>query len=199
MRYFWPINQVGEHDEVSPNSVLGVSWRDQTLSCLVRDAPECPCKGVNCNYFAVSINPGIRDENDIRILKWRQVSNGGSKRRRWKRRGRRRKRRWQKSAPPDVGVVHLLDIARGNNVHAMRYAEQRHAQASDCLLTLRKMTTASLVATNSTSSVSLLSWKSSKSLSSTSLPPPMGGGNTANGVRYALVTGVSSGIGCTLR
>ena len=68
MRYFWSVNQVGEHDEVTPNPVFGVSWGDQPLPCFVCDAPECPCKGVNCNYFAVSIDPGIRDENDIRIL-----------------------------------------------------------------------------------------------------------------------------------
>ena len=80
----------------------------------------------------------------------------------------------------------------GSNVRTTQYAKQCCAQASDRLLTLRKMTTLSLAVTNSTSLVSLLSSKSLKSSSSASPPPPTGGGNTTNRVGYALVTGASS-------
>ena len=89
----------------------------------------------------------------------------------------------------------------GNNVRAMRSAEQRRAQASDQLLALRKIMTASsssVVSTNNfTSSVS----SSSSSSFASPPPPPTGGGNNAaaDNSGYALVTGASSGIGRALR
>jgi hypothetical protein len=85
----------------------------------------------------------------------------------------------------------------GCNAHAVQCTRQHRVQVSDQLLTLRTLTTSSLVANNSTfllPSLSLL-----KLLSSASPPSPTGGGNDANNTGYALITGALSGIGRALR
>ncbi len=85
----------------------------------------------------------------------------------------------------------------GCNACAVQCAWQRRAQASDQLLTLRKLTTSLSVANNSTFQLPSLS--SSKLLSSASPPSPTGGSNTPNNAGYALITNASTGIGCALR
>jgi hypothetical protein len=85
----------------------------------------------------------------------------------------------------------------GCNARAVRCVQQCHAQVSDQLLTLCKLTTSSSVANNSTFLLPSLS--SSKVLTSASPPSPTGGSNATNNVGYALITGALSSIGCAPR